>query len=60
MIMERREVGSIRAAAIAGGMKTLFEDGLAKAFLGHTTLEEVTRSALKLAASVGAGDWGKS
>jgi type II secretory ATPase GspE/PulE/Tfp pilus assembly ATPase PilB-like protein len=46
LILERRDVASIRAAAIAGGMKTLFQDGLGKAFLGHTTLEEVTRVAL--------------
>lgn len=46
MILERRDVSSIRAAAIAGGMKSLFQDGLGKAFLGHTTLEEVTRAAL--------------
>jgi type II secretory ATPase GspE/PulE/Tfp pilus assembly ATPase PilB-like protein len=46
MILERRDVGSIRAAAIEAGMKTLFQDGLGKAFLGYTTLEEVTRVAL--------------
>lgn len=28
------------------GMKTMFQDGLAKAFLGETTLEEVFRVAL--------------
>lgn len=46
MIRERQDAASIRAAAIAKGMKTLFQDGLAKMFLGETTLEEVLRVAL--------------
>ncbi len=46
MIMEVADGGAIRAAAIAAGMKTMFQDGLAKAFLGETTLEEVFRVAL--------------
>jgi DNA-binding response OmpR family regulator/energy-coupling factor transporter ATP-binding protein EcfA2 len=46
MIMERRDAASIRAAAISRGMKTMFQDGLAKVFLGETTLEEVFRVAL--------------
>lgn len=46
MIMERRDASAIRAAAIDRGMKTMFQDGLAKAFLGETTLEEVFRVAL--------------
>jgi general secretion pathway protein E len=46
MIMERRDAAAIRAAAIARGMKTMFQDGLAKVFLGETTLEEVARVAL--------------
>ena len=46
MIMERRDAASIRAEAIARGMKTMFQDGLAKALLGDTTLEEVFRVAL--------------
>ena len=33
MIHERRDRGTIRSAAIAKGMKTLFQDGLAKMFL---------------------------
>ena len=41
MIMEKRDAPSIRSAAIAGGMKTLFNDGLAKMFLGESFLEEV-------------------
>ncbi|MBI1727432.1 MAG: hypothetical protein HYR50_09190, partial [Candidatus Rokubacteria bacterium] len=46
MIMERRDASAIHAEAIASGMKTMFEDGLAKALLGDTTLEEVFRVAL--------------
>ena len=46
MIMTRRETEAIREAAVARGMKTMFEDGLAKAFLGETTLAEVFRVAL--------------
>src|SRR5207249_12107231 len=46
MIMEVADGGAIRAAAIAAGMKTMFQDGLAKAFLGETTLDEVFRVAL--------------
>ena len=46
MIMERRDGAVIREAAIAAGMKTMFQDGLAKALLGDTTLEEVFRVAL--------------
>jgi type IV pilus assembly protein PilB len=46
MIRERQDAASIRAAAIAKGMKTLFQDGLAKMCLGETTLEEVLRVAL--------------
>jgi type IV pilus assembly protein PilB len=46
LIMERRDAGTIRAAAVEGGMRTMFEDGLAKVLLGETTLEEVYRVAL--------------
>jgi len=46
MIMERRDGAVIREAAIAAGMKSMFQDGLAKALLGNTTLEEVFRVAL--------------
>lgn len=46
MIMQRSDAASIRAAAISGGMKTLFQDGLAKVFIGETSLEEVLRVAL--------------
>ncbi|HBH00651.1 MAG TPA: type II/IV secretion system protein, partial [Candidatus Rokubacteria bacterium] len=46
LIMDRRDASLIRAAAIEKGMKTMFQDGLAKALLGETTLEEVFRVAL--------------
>jgi type IV pilus assembly protein PilB len=45
MIRQRRDSGLLREAAIRGGMTTMFQDGLAKAFLGETTLEEVFRVA---------------
>jgi type II secretory ATPase GspE/PulE/Tfp pilus assembly ATPase PilB-like protein len=45
-IMRREDSGTIRAAAVAGGMKTMFQDGLGKALLGETTLEEVFRVAV--------------
>jgi type IV pilus assembly protein PilB len=35
----------IRKAAIANGMKTLYQDGIAKVMKGVTTLEEVARIA---------------
>jgi type IV pilus assembly protein PilB len=34
MIMERQDTSAIRAEAIARGMKTMFQDGLPKSFLG--------------------------
>lgn len=46
MIVEKPDAGAIRSAAVAGGMKTLFHDGLAKVFLGESSLEEVARVAL--------------
>lgn len=46
LIMERADASAIREAAIARGMKTMFQDGLGKVFLGETTLEEVFRVAL--------------
>jgi type IV pilus assembly protein PilB len=39
---------NIRKAAIAGGMTTLYEDGINKALRGITTLEEVFRVAKKV------------
>jgi general secretion pathway protein E len=46
MIMERQDTSIIRVEAITRGMKTMFQDGLAKVFFGETTLEEVFRVAL--------------
>ena len=43
LIMARQNGGVIQAAATAGGMRSMFGDGLAKAFLGDTTLAEVLR-----------------
>jgi len=46
LIMERKDGGAIRAAAVQAGMRTMYEDGLAKVLLGETTLEEVYRVAI--------------
>ena len=46
LIMQRSAASAIRAAAIDKGMKTMFQDGVAKALLGETTMEEVFRVAL--------------
>jgi type IV pilus assembly protein PilB len=46
LIMERKDGGAIRIAAVQGGMRTMYEDGLAKVLLGETTLEEVYRVAI--------------
>ncbi len=43
MVLERKSLGEIRAAARAHGMRTLREDGIAKVLAGETTLEEVMR-----------------
>ena len=41
--MGYRHLSSI---AIQRGMKTMFQDGIGKAFLGETTIDEVFRVAL--------------
>jgi type II secretory ATPase GspE/PulE/Tfp pilus assembly ATPase PilB-like protein len=46
LIMQSRDADAIRRAAVANGMNTMYQDGLAKALLGETTLEEVFRIAL--------------
>jgi type II secretory ATPase GspE/PulE/Tfp pilus assembly ATPase PilB-like protein len=46
LIMQRSSASALRAAAVAKGMITMFQDGLAKAFLGETTIDEVLRSAI--------------
>ncbi len=43
LIMRHVTAGEIRAAAIAQGMETMFENGVRKAVAGITTLEEVLR-----------------
>lgn len=43
LIMDQADADAIRRQAIAEGMTTMFEDGLHKALLGVTTLEEVLR-----------------
>jgi type IV pilus assembly protein PilB len=46
LIMARRESSAIRDAAVAHGMRTLLVDGLAKAIMGETSLDEVFRAAV--------------
>ena len=43
LVMRRAEARELEAAAIAGSMRTMLEDGLIKARAGLTTLEEVLR-----------------
>ena len=43
--MDRQDASAIRAVALQSGMKTMFQDALAKVFLGETTAEEVMRVA---------------
>jgi general secretion pathway protein E len=43
LIMRHAAAGEIRAAAIAQGMETMFENGLRKSLAGVTTIEEVLR-----------------
>ncbi len=42
-VMRRAGMGEIEQIARAAGMRTMYEDGLAKALAGHTTIEEVLR-----------------
>jgi type II secretory ATPase GspE/PulE/Tfp pilus assembly ATPase PilB-like protein len=46
MLRDRADAVAIRTAAVARGMKTMFQDGPAKALLGETTMDEVLRVAL--------------
>jgi type IV pilus assembly protein PilB len=46
LIMEQKDNSILRQAAIAAGMRTMFMDGVAKAVMGETSLEEVFRAAL--------------
>jgi general secretion pathway protein E len=43
LIMRHATAGEIRAAAVAEGMETMFENGLRKSLAGVTTIEEVLR-----------------
>ncbi len=43
-LLERAEATELERIAIAEGMRTMFEDGVAKALDGTTTLEEVLRT----------------
>ncbi len=42
-VLDRAEAGEVEAAAVAGGMTTLLEDGALKVDAGLTTVEEVLR-----------------
>jgi general secretion pathway protein E len=42
-VLERSGESDLEAAAVGGGMVTMFDDGLAKALAGETTIEEVLR-----------------
>jgi general secretion pathway protein E len=42
-VLERGSESAIEAVAIGGGMVTMFDDGLARALGGETTIEEVLR-----------------
>ena len=43
LIMRHAAAGEMRAAAVAEGMRSMYEDGLVKALRGVTTVEEVLR-----------------
>ncbi len=43
LVMQRADAGEIERQARAEGMRTMYEDGIAKAVAGVTTLEEVLR-----------------
>ncbi|ULU23261.1 type II secretion system ATPase GspE [Dyella terrae] len=43
MVMQRADAGEIERVARSEGMRTMYEDGIAKAVAGVTTLEEVLR-----------------
>lgn len=47
LILRRADTREIAAAAMAAGMRTLWQDGLAKAAAGLTTLEEAARVAVE-------------
>jgi len=43
LLLQKKDAASLRSVAVAHGMKTLRDAGLAKARAGETTLEEVLR-----------------
>ncbi len=43
LVMRHAVAGELRSKAVAEGMRTLYEDGLYKALLGETTIDEVLR-----------------
>ena len=43
LILRRADISEIQDAARANGMRTMLEDGIAKALAGETALEEVLR-----------------
>ena len=44
LVLAHAEAQEIEAAAIADGMRTMFQDGIALALAGTTTVEEVLRA----------------
>jgi type IV pilus assembly protein PilB len=45
LALARSDAGTIREAALASGMRTMFRNGVAKVLLGETTFEELLRVA---------------
>jgi general secretion pathway protein E len=43
LILRRAEAKELQRAALAGGMSSMYEDGLRKALTGVTTIAEVLR-----------------
>jgi len=41
LVLRHAEVNEIHRAAVEEGMRTLYDDGMAKALAGLTTIEEV-------------------
>ena len=43
LVLDRAEAREVQAAAVAAGMRTMFDDGLSKVRVGETVIEEVLR-----------------
>jgi general secretion pathway protein E len=43
LVMQHADMGKLEEQARSEGMRTMYEDGIAKAVAGITTLEEVLR-----------------